>query len=159
MLSFEAMERREVLSTISVLNPSVHVLAKGRSTVFNGSGRASLNGTALNPDGTISATGSINGRATQIGTFTGSIQSTTSANLAHSSAAAILTASNGDQVDLSITGTYKLGKRTIQPGSFRFTVTGGTGHFLGATGSGRLSGNLNLKTEVLSFTFSGRLVP
>ena len=68
-----------------------------------------------------------------------------------------LTAANGDELTLAAAGTNCPTSPTTVAASDTFTVTGGTGRFVGASGSGTVSATVDLATSTAVVTLSGVL--
>lgn len=69
-----------------------------------------------------------------------------------------LTAANGDTLMLAATGTNcPTSVPTMKTAFDNFTVTGGTGRFAGASGSGTISATIDLATRTAVVTISGTL--
>jgi hypothetical protein len=111
------------------------------------------------------------GRASGLGTFTGNPKGFFYFN-GHAIATDVLTASNGDTLDITLDGSVRLASTntkefgirqlleaspTSATASYHFKVTGGTGRFAGATGSGTVSETINAGTGGLHFSFNGRV--
>lgn len=68
----------------------------------------------------------------------------------------VLTAANGDQLSASYSGMLlPSAEPPVYSLSGSYTVTGGTGRFKGATGSGSLQGSSNIVTGLGSYTATG----
>jgi hypothetical protein len=152
---FDALERRETPSALMggalVRTPTSH------PTAFQGSGRAVTFSQIPLPDGGLVANGTVSGRAGGLGAFTGPIATTLGVNRLSASSVVVLNAQNGDHLNISFQGSFRTPRSSIEQGSFPFTITGGTGHLAGATGSGTLIEALNTNTGAASFNFSGRI--
>jgi hypothetical protein len=151
----EALERRETLSAVAggvahIAPDVVHVMAHRPVHVtkaVKGTGTATLTGFNVQTNGTILATGSLSGTASTIGSFGGTLQATLAANnFSLESANGEFTASDGSQLDLSVTAHKK---------GATFKITGGTGIFAGAKGSGSMTGTVSPAAHTLSFSFKG----
>lgn len=68
-----------------------------------------------------------------------------------------LTAANGDQITLAATGKNCATSKTILTGVDSYTVTGGTGRFGGASGSGTVSASVNQANATAEVTLTGTL--
>jgi hypothetical protein len=160
----EQLEQRENPSTVSALAATTtHVVS------FQGSGAGTVTQFS-NQINSFELSAYITGRATGLGTFTSSPKAFVYLNR-HAIGAAILTASNGSTLDLTLNGTARQegptpglmkylakfpGSPTGASARFQFKVTGGTGTFAGATGTGSGSLSANMETNTLTFSFSGK---
>jgi hypothetical protein len=151
----EALERRETLSTAmggaALAAPAVvHVMAHRTVHVtkaFKGSGTATLIGFTVLSNGSTLGIGTVNGSGTTIGAFGGMLQATLApSTFAVQSASGEFTASDGSQLNLTVTAHKK---------GATYKITGGTGTFAGAKGSGTMTGSVNAATHTLSFAFKG----
>ncbi|HEV3166800.1 MAG TPA: hypothetical protein VGZ22_22425, partial [Isosphaeraceae bacterium] len=155
-IGFEVLERRETPSTIGGGAHLIHVQRVG-SSGFQGTAREVVTTVGPLPSGELLSVGSINGRASQIGSFTGTVNTIIARDTVHSTSLAFLTTSSGDQLDLVFTGAFKASKSTVLRGNFSFTIFGGTGSFANATGGGRLTETLDFRSATASFSFTGKL--
>jgi len=105
----------------------------------------------------VNATGS--GHATHLGRFTIRYQAIVDLTTGTASVSANLVAANGDSLFAAGSGQ---GTPTVTPNVNRiverYTITGGTGRFAGASGSFRVERLLNLATGVTSGTIDGDIV-
>lgn len=146
----ESLESRLNLSTIK---PSVLSVVP-----LQGSGTGQVTSTSVRLDRVLmSAT--VTGRSAGLGAFTGSGNAAfVPGTPARGTGVVELRAANGDTLDLSIRGSY----RVVKPGdynlpaAFKFTITGGTGALKTATGSGTITGVLNSINGAFRFRFNGR---
>ncbi len=84
------------------------------------------------------------GSASHLGAYTGTLNATGS-----NCGAIVLSTSNGE-IDLNSVGKYgKASRAGIIHGTFHFTVTGGTGEYAGATGSGTIKATVDHNTGAL----------
>jgi hypothetical protein len=148
----EALERREVLSTASA---TAHVLP------FAGAGTATLVSSTPDPSGWLQTMSTLNGKASGIGLFIGDL--TTRYFGPHglnSVAQGMITTSDGSELDFQTTGTNRPTQHGAShtSGTIAFNVTGGTGDFAGATGSGQIHGITSLIKGTVHFTIQGRVV-
>ncbi len=146
---------RTLMPILFLLLGTIPVSAVERPFALNGAGVATLivNEQGL-PTGAV-ATGS--GTATHLGrwTVTGNPQYTPDSNgVLHSSGQATITAADGDKLFVQIEGILDPGSGTDQ-GQFYFL--GGTGRFVGASGSANFVVSINPLTGGFELTVVGKI--
>jgi hypothetical protein len=105
-----------------------------------------------------------NGQSDLLGPFTGLAHQITRLNpdgtrLSITDGIGVWTAANGDSIFLSYSGLY--GSVTPEQITFQkaIAITGGTGRFAGASGSGILNGVGDLVKKQTTMTFEGMITP
>ena len=150
----DVLESRELLSHFPAIDTNQHIYSNV------GFGAAEVLSYSRLPGGGYKASGALIGVSSSFGVFTGTVSGTVSPS-GQGNATAVLHAADGDILDLSITGSYGYGsgyhysKRLT--GKFTYTVTGGTGEFAHASGSGPLNVSANLATYAVRFNFGGKI--
>ncbi len=117
--------------------------------------------TIVNPPPVIVANASGSGQITHEGlsteSFVGTVDFTNvdpQTGCAHDSAIGSITGASGDSVNISAVGEF-CSNTGVDSGTF--TVTGGTGRFVGATGGGTYSSVANFSTGTSSETYDGSI--
>lgn len=151
----DVLERRELLSRAPAIDTNSHIYSNV------GFGAAEVLSYGNLPGGGYKASGRLIGVSNSFGVFTGTVSGTVSLT-GQGNATAVLHAADGDILDLGITGSYKSVSgyhysKTLT-GEFTYTVTGGTGEFAHASGSGPLNVTANLATYAVRFRFSGKIM-
>src|SRR5581483_11887516 len=119
--------------------------AKVKSAPFNGNAKSTLVSQTTLAGGGAQATSSLSGKASKIGKFTGSLDTTFAPGLTSYTAHFTIIAANGDEIFASAQGTFKTTKKG-PTSTAHFTITGGTGSFAGATGGGSVTTVLDTAT-------------
>lgn len=135
----EGLERRET--------PSSHALAAlpaAKVVNFGGNGAATVNLSEPVVNGQEVFT-SLAGSSKTLGKFSGQLDVIYGLDLTRGSGTGVLTASNGDVLDLNVSAVSNAPVSPHgRPGAIHFTVTGGTGAFANAKGQGVISGNVSV---------------
>lgn len=98
------------------------------------------------------------GKSTEIANVASYITITLPGGCNPESRTTTLTAANGDTLTLAATGTNcPTSVPTMKTAFDNYTVTGGTGRFAGASGSGTISATIDLATRTAVVTVSGTL--
>ena len=143
-----------LMLTLLMLLGTIPASAVERPFALHGSGVATLLiDESGNPTGAI-ATGS--GTATHLGqwTVTGNVKYTPDNGVLRSSGEAILTAANGDKLQLQIDGILDP-VAGVDQGLFH--IVGGTGRFEGASGDANFVVNINPLTGGFELTVVGKI--
>jgi hypothetical protein len=149
----EALEQRET--------PSTHALAAAAATTtvtINGTGTAHAIQSHPVVNGRV-ITSAASGTATVIGKYTATFETFFRLNYTQGTGTGIITAADGDKINLSLKASFAAGSRSLvqNPGTIHFTVTGGTGAFAKATGTGTLTGNGDLVRQSFVYTIHSRI--
>ena len=96
------------------------------------------------------------GNGSHIGNFT-IVENNNVENFPVITGTAIINAANGDQIFANHSGLVQFLGNGIAQVDAEFTITGGTGRFLGATGSFESHGSANLGVGIANFVFGGTL--
>jgi hypothetical protein len=155
----EALERREVLSTV---HPAAHAAGQVVTVTVTGSGNASVVSSTVLSTGGIQVVDRVSGQASGIGTFAGTATSllyNVGKNYVHVDSVAVMTGQNGQQIDASASGNYRVRGTGHPSTSFNLSwvVGGGTKAFANAVGRGVARNTIDFVTGVSNFTFSGKV--
>jgi hypothetical protein len=110
------------------------------------------------PPATLSVSGNVSGVATELGQFSFTYQLTVKLADGTATGTAVLIAANRDSIFATVAGSSEL---TATPGVASITeidtITGGTGRFVGVTGSFTVERLVNLVTGVTAGSFHGAI--
>jgi hypothetical protein len=132
---------------------SVAVSAAAAETPFKGTVNAVETGTVVFPTRFLDRTGT--GNATHLGRYTEHVVMQINLPTMSSMGAATFTAANGDTLTASVVGQATRTGPTMLSIVEVYTITGGTGRFVDATGTFTLKSSVDQVTGVSSGTFSG----
>lgn len=149
----ESLESRECLST-TVATPHhlfIPITAFGTAQVTS---LTSLVG------GGFAATGVGAANVSKLGHVTATMAGFFSQNLLNAAGSGVMTDAAGEQLDFTVSGIFHAttATSTITTGYFHFVITGGTGQFAHATGSGSIIARANFATLGMTFTATGTLI-
>ena len=136
--------------------------AAAHQVPFTATGTAVITGVTHLPGGVTQLDGDVSGNATHLGSFTGSITRLQRQGV-FSNTAVFVSANGTDSVFLAVSGQFETehggggGGQCVLISTGTFTVTGGTGAFANATGSGTITTETNLCTGVATGTYSGTI--
>src|SRR5829696_3271829 len=135
---FESLERRDTPGSLAgggelaSIAARAAITAAATTSVFRGAGIEKVTKQTPLANGALFVVGGVTGAATTLGTFKGINSTIFTRNLATFRSTAIFQATDGSRLVISITGVRGAG--TSATG--RYTITGGTRRFAGATGTG-----------------------
>ncbi len=133
-------------------HPAAQVLS------IHGSGQLTT-GTETTVPGGIQAKVGLSGTFSGLSQTTGTLDTVVQTRSLRFNATAILNAADGDQLDISFSGSNQKARpqETRAVGQFHFNVYGGTGAFAGATGSGTITVIETLATGADTFKINGKV--
>jgi hypothetical protein len=148
----EGLESRECLS---------HVVTTPHHVFLPLKAIGSAQVTSLTPVvGGFVTTGAASGVVAGIGNVTATAAGFLSPNLLNATGTAVITDAAGEQLDVTVSGIFHAppAGSTLTTGFFRFVVTGGTGRFAHAVGSGSIVAHANFATLSMTFVATGTVI-
>ena len=133
--------------------------AAGDQVSFTAVGTAVITGVTHLPGGLTQRDGSITGTATHLGNVTGPVTRIED-NQGNFSTTTVLISANGkDSVFLAISGHFEgtHGSCSVLTSTGTYTVTGGTGAFVNATGSGTITTEIDECAGTATGTYTGTI--
>lgn len=146
-----------ILTLFAVAAPA----AAAHQVPFTATGTATLTGVTHLPGGLTQLDASVSGNATHLGSFTGPITRIQDKRGNFGSTAVFVSANGSDSVFLTISGQFDSprggGGQCVLTSTGTFIVTGGTGAFANATGSGIITTVSDLCTGIATGTYTGTI--
>ncbi len=126
---------------------------------FTATGTAVITSVTHLPGGLTQINTSTSGTATHLGNFTGPLTRIQDHQGNFGSTAVIVSANGNDSVFLTVNGhfTSAQGKCGVVTSTGTYTVTGGTGAFANATGSGTINTQIDLCAGTATGTYTGTI--
>lgn len=146
-----------ILTLFAVAAPA----AAAHQVPFTATGTATLTGVTHLPGGLTQLDASVSGNATHLGNFTGPLTRIQDKHGNFGSTAVFVSANGSDSVFLTISGQFDSprggGGQCVLTSTGTFIVTGGTGAFANATGSGTISTVTDLCIGIATGTYTGTI--
>jgi hypothetical protein len=126
---------------------------------FNATGTAVITGVTHLPGGLTELAGSLSGTATHLGDFTGPVTRIQNHQGNFATTAVFVGANGTDSVFLTISGHFESahGSCGVLTSTGTYIVTGGTGAFANATGSGTISTEIDECAGTATGTYTGTI--
>jgi hypothetical protein len=125
---------------------------------FTATGTAVITGVTKLPGGITQVNFNTSGSATHLGNFTGPLTRLQDNQGTFGSTAVIVGANGKDSIFLSVNGRFETTKdKCLATSMGTYTVTGGGGAFLNATGSGTIATQIDLCAGTATGTYTGTI--
>ena len=146
-------------NTVFLTNTATNtVTATDDQVPFNITGTAVVTGVTHLPGGLTQVDLSLLGKATHLGDFTGPATRIEDHQGNFSSTSVLIGANGKDSVFLAVSGQFETSKdKCLVTSTGTFTVTGGTGAFANATGSGTTFSQIDLCGDTTSGGYTGTI--
>lgn len=133
-------------------------LAQTEQVSFTATGTAVITGVTKLPGGLTQVNFNTSGSATHLGNFTGPLTRIQNNQGTFGSTAVIVGANGKDSIFLSVSGRFDTTKdKCTATSTGTYIVTGGSGAFLNATGSGTISTQIDVCAGTASGTYTGTI--
>lgn len=144
-----------ILTLIGLASPT----AAANQVPFTATGTAVLTGVTHLPGGQTQLDGNLSGTATHLGSFTGPITRIQDHQGGFTTTAVFIGANGTDSVFLSISGHFEGGKGNscVLTSTGTYSITGGTGAFANATGSGTITTQIDQCAGTATGTYTGTI--
>ena len=132
--------------------------AAANQVPFTATGTAVITGVTHLPGGLIQMSCNVSGTATHLGNVTGPLTRIQDHQGNFGSTAVFIGANGTDSVFLTINGTFaSAGGKCLLASTGTYTVTGGTGAFANATGSGTITTQIDQCAGTATGTYTGTI--
>lgn len=144
-----------ILTLIGLASPA----AATNQVPFTATGTAVVTGVTRLPGGLTQLDGSLSGTATHLGNFTGPITRIQGHQGGFTTTATFVGANGTDSVFLSISGRFEgsKGGSCVLTSTGTYSITGGTGAFANATGSGTITTQIDECAGTATGTYTGTI--
>src|SRR5215813_5510997 len=133
-------------------------LAQTEQVSFTATGTAVVTSVTKLPNGLTQVNFDTSGKATHLGDFTGPLTRIQDHQGTFGSTAVIVGANGKDSVFFSVNGRFETTKdKCVATSTGTYTVTGGSGAFNNATGSGTISTQIDLCAGTATGTYTGTI--
>jgi len=135
-------------------------LAQTNQVSFTATATAVITGVTKMPGGLTQVNFNTSGSATHLGNFTGPLTRLQDNQGNFGSTAVIVGANGKDSIFFSVSGTFagdKGGNKCVVTSTGTYTITGGGGAFVNATGSGTITTQFDLCANTASGTYTGTI--